>query len=339
MDIKRLKQLAGLSPLVEAWDGDDFKKFMDNDEDDRDYGSDSVRPTDEVDADPDVDADPEDSDDMPPVQDKDSAKRAAAAIAAMRKIPSSVSDNPEDSDDLDADLSGADGDPSDGTPDSDGSDGGPNLIPDIDPPTLAPDMAGGEPATASLARGEKMKKATAYITINPGATRGEFMKFAARELQMGPKYASALFHMPKIKAIRKGVQTDKPPVDAPMEFWVIKNPGGKVLAEGSVYDVPLWTSFERVGMFEPAVMTEMEAKVCSEKLKRNGIKHEIEHITLPESFDEPAQAPNALVGKKIKFKTGLTERVGTVYVVESNRAYVTDDKGEVWSTSLRYLKG
>lgn len=50
----------------------------------------------------------------------------------------------------------------------------------------------------------KVSKAVEYIRNNPGITKAQFVKYAVDNLEMGINYATAMYYMPKIKAIRNG---------------------------------------------------------------------------------------------------------------------------------------
>src|ERR1700744_3607573 len=97
MDIKRIKQLAGLTPLTEAFEDKEFERLPgldDKDEDEgNDYGSDRTAGLgDEPDLDTvadDADTDEDDDTETPGdrarrIQGPGGAKNIAAAIAAMR---------------------------------------------------------------------------------------------------------------------------------------------------------------------------------------------------------------------------------------------------------------
>lgn len=152
---------------------------------------------------------------------------------------------------------------------------------DGEAPVLNPGEAPAATAPANaLARGEKAKKARDYLVINKGASRGEFMKFAARELGMTGAYANTLFY-----ALKKRMAGTTPPeaaavpVDTPMETWTIRNAKGLCLAEGFVaYDAPVWTPYDVNTAFEPRIFeNERYAKKAIEALAKYGF-HKVKAV-------------------------------------------------------------
>lgn len=402
MDIKRIKQLAGLTPVVESWSGKDFSRFMregssittmtmsqlkdeasdiqtemrdaktddqktklqaelvsvrdqikkkhaqvkeawgSGSEDDlndyeRNQGLDSL---DDEDGDDDVavsddpsDEDPDAVDGLPPrVQSPSDAKRAAAAIAAMRRQPAPSAAAPE------ADVGGDESVPTDAPADVASGNGAadqmspdvsvpsdvPPTVPGLADPAIAPPAAGGETAAAAFARGDKVKKAREYLGNYKTATRKEFMTYAAKELGMGPHYANTLFYALKKKMV---------------EFYVVANPAnGKVLAEHSAYDIPVWTAFEKASLFNPGILTQRQAAKASEHLTRYGHVNSIVRKSINEDFQTVSESNQELIGKTVKFKSKLTERVGTLTAIEDDRAYFLDKNNDMWSAPLSDLK-
>lgn len=142
---------------------------------------------------------------------------------------------------------------------------------------------GAAPAASAMARGEKAAKARDYLAINKGATRGEFIKFAARELGMSGNYSNTLYYALK-KRMAGATQPEAAatPVDAPMETWTVRNAKGLSLADGTGYDIPVWTPYDKDSAFEPKIFeNERYAKKAVEALAKYGF-HKV--TVVKESF-------------------------------------------------------
>lgn len=331
MDIKRLKQLAGLAPLVEAWGEGDFGRYMDQDEPEDEVANDhepkrGLEDIDDFDGEDDLGSD---EDLLPRVQPRSDAKKAASAIAAMRqKSPVSThvaptDTNPEQGEaDMDSEppsMSDQDMQTAVDTKQI------PATEPGLDKPVLTPPATGGtKNPDLNLVRGDKASKAREWIAQNAGARRGDFMKWAAANLNMGPHYANTFFYANKKKV---------------SEFYVVINPKtGKVLAEGSAFDIPVWTSYEKDSMFEPGILTQFQAKIAQEKLAEFGHKTTIGKKSVNEQEQSAAPEYSKMIGKKLKFKSNLKEYVGTLSAIEHDRAYFTDLNGDIWSTATKNIK-
>jgi hypothetical protein len=151
-------------------------------------------------------------------------------------------------------------------------------------PVLDPSAAAAAPTNA-MARGEKAKKAAEYLILNKGASRGEFMKFAARELGMSGAYANTFFY-----ALKKRLTGKTPPEAAatadaavapdapPMETWTVRNDKNLALADGSGYDIPVWTPYDRESAFEPKIFeNERYAQKAVEAIQKYGF-HKVKVI-------------------------------------------------------------
>lgn len=259
MDIKRVKQLAGLEPIVEAWDDGDFDRFMNGDDEDdlsdaerelvgqaeRDLAAKGVKVK-NVDPEADISAlartrAPEAEDDVAPAP--------APEVDDLPRGPA-PGDDPE--------LSAAEEFPHADEVDT--------------PEEIAAAQAAPAPAAAApdaQTRGEKVAKAREYFAINPGATRGEFMTFAARELGMGKNYANVLYYKVKPKPAAAPAAINPA---APMEVWVIKNEKGKVLSESGTYDLPLWADFLDTRFDAKVFESELYAKKAIDALAKYGFK-------------------------------------------------------------------
>lgn len=270
MDIKRIKQLAGLAPIVEAWGDGDFDRYMRgdrfddfDDEDglsaseremvrsaDRDLAAKGIK-VDDVDPDDDLaHLDIDDADDM-----EDMDEPAMDAVDAVDDLPA---DDVELGDDPEADDEFLEP----GLPKP-----APEVAVDAPVPTAAPDAAQAAAPEANplvadqAARGAKTAKAREFLKTNPQASRKEFMNFASRELGMGAHYANTLFYSLKKRMV---------------EYCVIEHPtNGRVLAEGSAFDCPIWTTFDKIGFFDPAIYPVNRGKVVLEKLAKNGHKAKV----------------------------------------------------------------
>lgn len=282
MDIKRIKQLAGLAPIVEAWGEGDFERYMGDEGDDdgmssserelagmadRDLAAKGI----EVDADPDADlenmgADPhDDTDDL---GDEEGASEFGDELEGGAEAPEGALD--------DAGEVGAMG----GAMAPGGEMGAPpegDVGGDVASPMADPTGDVGQ-VPAAAPRGEKTSKAREYMNINPGASRREFIAFAQRELGMGQHYANTLFYGLKKKAAPAAMPGAMPgampmaDLGAPMEFWVLKNITGKVLTEAGTYDVPMWASYTDDRFNAKIFETELLAKKAIETMAKYGFK-------------------------------------------------------------------
>lgn len=274
MDIKRVKQLAGLAPIVEAWGEGDFERYMNNDSED-DYEMSSSEK------------------DLASMADRDLAAKGIkvdadpdADLEAMARDPHDETDDlgdeegaPEMGDDLEDPSqppTGAMGDvggmgamaPSDQT-------AAPSLPGEV-PPEATPDQA---PPVEGPARGALRSKAKEYLAVNPGASRSEFRAFAVRELGMGSANADNLYYMTKNKSkvapAMPGAMPGAMPVaglDAPMEAFYIVNSKDRVLTEAGSYDMPLWAALTDLRFDAKVFETELNAKKALETLAKFGIK-------------------------------------------------------------------
>lgn len=268
MDIKRIKQLAGLIPLYEG-------RFEDEDEDldrllrgdDSDDGlSDAERELANQ-ADSDLAAKGIDVGDADPDAD-------LAALAA--------SSAPED----DLDIAAANPapelpqhelvpPPKARKPKARNPKNVPPVVdaPVVDAPAVANDNSSVAAVAADLARGDKAQKARAWLQANPGASRGQFIKYTMDNLQFGKNYANTLFYLEKKKAAQRSPMDAVTPAPAAMEFWLVKNADGKVLSESGTYDLPLWSDYLDTSFDARIFDKEIHARKAVEILNRYGFKN------------------------------------------------------------------
>lgn len=274
MDIKRIKQLAGLAPIVEAWGDGDFDRYM-NDDNEDDY-------------------------------EMSSSEKELASMADKDLAAKGIKVDADPDADLEAMAAGA-GDPHDETDDLGDEEGAPDMGDDFEedpgqPPAGAMGDAGamggevspngqmtappaGEAPPAEMppaegpARGALRAKAKEYLAINPGASRSEFRAFAVRELGMGSGNADNLYYMTKNKnkvaPAMPGAMPGAMPVaglDAPMEAFYIVNSKDRVLTEAGSYDMPLWAALTDLRFDAKVFETELNAKKALETLAKFGIK-------------------------------------------------------------------
>lgn len=308
----RFRQLAGLAPLVEAWDPDDLDRYANPDN-----GFGVGRNTDRMATAPTAGAPGDDEDAIarrrlgvrpPHVGGKEGM--VAAKKGPPRRLTSKTVD-PE----IARQLAGDEGDDMDVAADAaaprpavsrsaappttstSGDDFGTALA--IDPmaatmangmptssvsynpaPTSNP-IAASAPAAVSV-KGAKSGAALKYLQDNPSVTRGQFMKWATT-IGMGPHYANTFLYSPKVKTFRAALAAgDKASASQAaaaivgggpevMEFWVVENEKGKVLAEGTSYDIPTWTPFDQVGISDPKIFeSELYAKKAVQSLSKYG---------------------------------------------------------------------
>lgn len=261
MDIKRLKQLSGLAPIVEAWDGDDFDRFMNGDDED------DLSPSERelaAQADRDLSAKGIEVDDF---DDEDDFSALGAG-------------EPED-DDFEDELelppprggrAGAGAPP----PDMAAAAGPAGIEPELGTEPEMGDMGAEAPppeAEEAQAMTKEKKAATArsFLTNNPNATRKEFMIYAAG-VGMSGAYANTFYY-----AHKKKVSPGAPPAapDAPMEFWVVKNAKGKVLTESGSYDLPMWADYTDTKFDARIFEQEIHAKKAVAALAKYGFKEVI----------------------------------------------------------------
>lgn len=281
VDIKRIKQLAGLEPLIEAWDPDDLDRYTSADNSfgvsksfDRNVNNPSAVRT-GVEGDPNSNVVK-----FPGVRPPHVGPKASAAApkGPPRRLTAKTID-PE----IARQLAGLD------------ADDDVAMAADAGEAPLAPTTQGpavpADPNAPVFARGDKSAKASEWLAANPNASRGEFMRYAAAELGMGGHYANQ-FYYGKGKAIRMAARTADPAAVAAaasspdiVEFWLVKNVNGGVLAEGTGYDVPIWTTFDKISVFEPKIFeSELYAKKAVEHLNRFGYGNRVEVVR--EACDE-----------------------------------------------------
>lgn len=265
MDIKRIKQLAGLAPIVEAWDDGDFDRFMNGDDDEdlssaeqdlvasaeRDLGAKGIKVK-NVDPEADMSAlartrapEMDDEVDMaPPSPEVDDLPRGPAP-GEEPELDGPEADEPE--------LGAA---PTDALPAA-----------EVDTPAEV------EQAASKMASRSGVKQlASRLLTTNPNASRSEFFAIT-RALGISDHSANTTFY--KVRNDMRAA-TAAPSVLAPeapagaMEFWVIKNASGKVLTESGSYDLPLWADYLDTRFDARIFDKEIHAKKAVESLAKYG---------------------------------------------------------------------
>ena len=266
MDIKRIKQLAGLAPIVEAWDDGDFDRFMNGDDDEdlssaeqelvgraeQDLAAKGVKVK-NVDPEADMAAlartrAPEMDDEVAPApaDEVDDLPRGPAPGEEMGGMEDEVGDE------LPADAS-----PAEKFPAAD----------EVDTPAEVE-----QAASKAASRSGVTQLASRLLTNNPNATRAEFMAIT-RPLGISDHSANTMFY--KVRNTMRAA-TAAPSVLAPeapagaMEFWVIKNASGKVLTESGSYDLPLWADYLDTRFDARIFEKEIHAKKAVEALAKYG---------------------------------------------------------------------
>lgn len=263
MDIKRIKQLAGLAPIVEAWDDGDFDRFMNGDDEDeglsaseralvgaaeRDLGAKGIKVKN---VDPEADMAALARTRAPEVELDDEPAPAEVDDLPRGPAPGEEMGGPEDElgDELPADASPAEKFPA---------------AAEVDTPAEVQ-----QAASKAASRSGVTQLASRLLTNNPNATRAEFMAIT-RPLGISDHSANTMFY--KVRNAMRAAPGVAPAADAPMEFWVIKNASGKVLTESGTYDLPLWADYLDTRFDARIFEKEIHAKKAVEALNKYGFK-------------------------------------------------------------------
>jgi hypothetical protein len=263
MDIKRIKQLAGLAPIVEAWDEGDFDRFMGGD-DDEDLSSSEQELAAQADRDLRAkgikvkNVDPE-------------ADMSALARTRAPEIDDEMDMAPA-SDEVDDLPQGPGSDPELGELEDTGEEPAGEIegpAGEVDTPAEVQ-----QAAAKVVSRSGVTQLASRLLANNPNATRAEFMAIT-RPLGISDHSANTMFY--KIRNTMRAatgapsvLAPEQPAAGAAMEFWVIKNASGKVLSESGSYDLPLWADYLDTKFDAKIFEKEVHAKKAVEALAKYG---------------------------------------------------------------------
>lgn len=255
MDIKRVKQLAGLEPLVEAWDDGDFDRFMNGDDED-----------DLSDAERELVGQAEKDLAAKGVKVKNVDPEADISALARSRAPEAEDDiAPAPADDEMDDL------PRGPAPGEEPE--GPSAAEEFPAADEIDTPAEVQQAATKVATRSGVKQlASRLLTNNPNATRAEFFAIT-RPLGISDHSANTTFYT--VRNAMKAANTAAPsvlaaPPPAAMEFWVIKNEKGKVLSESGTYDLPLWADYLDTKFDARIFEKEIHAKKAIETLAKYG---------------------------------------------------------------------
>ena len=269
MDIKRIKQLAGLAPIVEAWDDGDFDRFM-NGDDDEDLSSAERELVGR--AEKDLAAKGVKVKNVDPEADMAALARTRAPEMDDEVEPTmapEVDDLPRGPDPELGELEDTGEEPS-GDPELGELESPAEKFPaaaEVDTPAEVE-----QAASKAASRSGVTQLASRMLTNNPNATRSEFFA-VTRPLGISDHSANTMFY--KVRNAMRAA-TAAPSVLAPeaptgaMEFWVIKNASGKVLTESGSYDMPLWADYLDTKFDARIFDKEIQAKKAVETLAKYG---------------------------------------------------------------------
>lgn len=272
MDIKRIKQLAGLAPIVEAFGDGDFDRFMNGDDGEDDLSASerelvgraerdlSAKGIKVKNVDPEADISALARTRAPEMDDEMSQAPADDEVDDLPRGPDPELGELEDTGDEDM------GDPEMGELESPAE-----KFPaaaEVDTPAEVQ-----QAATKAASRSGVTQLASRLLTNNPNATRAEFMAIT-RPLGISDHSANTMFY--KVRNAMRAAPGAPAPTPAqaelPMEFWVVKNASGKVLTESGTYDLPLWADYLDTRFDARIFEKEIHAKKAVEALNKYGFK-------------------------------------------------------------------
>lgn len=255
-NINQIRKIAGLSPITESWDRDDD----DEDPDVKIAMGDKRQREFEKKNKPELDAAKKAMAERNKAQKEAAAKKKAAAAEEKKAAPAKAEEKKPE--------------PKKEAPKAEPKKEDPKPAPKEEPkaePKAEEKAAEAKRRGAKPNENSKSQRALAWIRSNPSAKRGEFLRWAKENLDMGAAYGSAFFARHNPKSSRQVQQAN--------ESWVITHPSmpSFILAENREKGVMQW--IDPSSQLEPMIFTnlaeaEKVAKYMSEwKSQYSNIEH------------------------------------------------------------------